>query len=213
MQIFASGPATSSGPIPTSRQKKLPPQLQSIDATVFVAPGVQIYGKVQVGEGSSIWPYAVVRAEAQEVSIGRFTNIQDFVMIHVGYHHPTHIGDHCSVAHHSIVHGATVGDACLIGVNATLMDGAVIGAGSIVAGGAFVREGAEFPPGSVVAGIPAKQIAARDCAAANRENAWHYHRNAQAYLRDHHRAWDGPDYEAWVASMRADVESGRDLDR
>ena len=114
--------------------------MPSIHDSVFVAVGAQLYGKVSIAEGSSLWPNAVIRAEAQEVRIGRYTNIQDFAMIHIGYDHPTEIGDFCSITHHATVHGASVGDAVLVGIHATLMDGAVIGAGSIVAGGALVKE-------------------------------------------------------------------------
>lgn len=185
--------------------------MQEIDESVFVAPGVQIYGRVRVGEGSSLWPHAVVRCEANRVDIGRFSNIQDFAMLHVGYGHSVTIGDYCSITHQATIHGATIGDACLVGIGATVMDGAVIGAGSIVAGGAVVREGSVFEPGSIIAGTPAKAIRQRDSARENRLNAWHYHRNAQAYLRGDHRAWDGPEYEAWLADMRCRVEADQDL--
>jgi carbonic anhydrase/acetyltransferase-like protein (isoleucine patch superfamily) len=183
-----------------------------IDESVFLAHGVQVYGKVRIGEGSSLWPNAVIRAECQDVKIGRFTNLQDFVMVHVGYDHPTRIGDYCSITHHATVHGATVGDACLVGINATLMDGAVIGAGSIVAGGAFVTEGSEFPAGSIVAGVPAKLIRERDMSRANRLNAWQYHRNAQAYLRGEHRAWTGAEHDTWLANLRDKIERDEDLE-
>jgi carbonic anhydrase/acetyltransferase-like protein (isoleucine patch superfamily) len=187
--------------------------MQSIHDSVFVAPGVQMYGHVTIGEGSSVWPNAVIRAEVQLVEVGRYTNLQDFVMLHVGYDHPIRIGDFCSIAHRATVHGAVVGDACLIGINATIMDGASIGSGSIVAGGAFVTEGSEFGPGSILAGVPAKQIRERDMSRANRLNAWQYHRNAQAYLRGDHRSWDGPAYQAWLAEIRAAVDLDLDLHR
>ncbi len=89
------------------------------------------------------------------------------------------------------------------------MDGAVIGRGSIVAGGAMVREGSVFAPGSIIAGVPAKQIAERDNARANRLNAWQYHWNAQAYRRGQHRSWTGPEYEAWLREIAAKIESRR----
>ena len=187
--------------------------MQSIHESAFVAPGVQIYGQVKVAEGASLWPNAVIRAETQEVVVGRYSNVQDFVMIHVGFDHPTRIGAFCSITHHATVHGAIVEDACLIRINATLMDGVVIGAGSIVAGGAFVREGSVFPPGSIVAGIPAEQIRERDMSRPNRLNAWKYHRNAQGYKRGEHRAWVGTEYEAWLAEIRAAVDSDADLER
>ncbi len=187
--------------------------MQVIHESVFVAPGVQIYGDVRIGEGSSLWPNAVIRCEANEVVVGRYTNLQDFVMVHIGFDHPTQIGDFCSITHHATVHGCTIGDACLVGINATIMDGAVIGAGSIVAGGAFVTEGSEFAPGSIIAGVPAKQIRERDMSRPNRLNAWQYHHNAQAYLRGEHRAWSGPEHSAWLAEIRAAIESDADLDR
>lgn len=187
--------------------------MQSIHESVFVAPGAQLYGRLHVGAGSSIWPNVVVRAEAQEVRIGRCTNVQDFVMIHVGYDAPTRIGDFCSITHHVTAHGCVIEDQCLIGVNATIMDGAVIGAGSIVAGGAFVTEGSVFPEHSIIAGVPARRIKERDSRRANRLNAWQYHRNARAYARGEHRAWDGPEYAAWLRAIRAEIEEDRDLRR
>ena len=133
-------------------------------------------------------------------------------MIHVGYDDATRIGEFCSITHHATVHGCVIGDHCLVGVGAVIMDGAVVGPGSIVAGGAVISEGSLFPPGSVIAGVPARQLRERDCARANRLNAWLYHRNAQAYARGQHRAWDGPEFEAWLAEKRAEVDADRDLE-
>jgi carbonic anhydrase/acetyltransferase-like protein (isoleucine patch superfamily) len=186
--------------------------MQSIDDTVWIAPGVQLYGQVEIGAHSSVWPNAVIRCEVNHVRIGRMTNLQDFVMVHVGFDHATEIGDFCSITHHATVHGARIGDGCLIGIGAVVMDGAVIGAGSIVAGGAVVPEGVEFPPNAIIVGTPARQVADRDSSHANRLNAWQYVRNAEHYRRGEHRAWDGPEYETWLADKRAEVESDRDLD-
>jgi carbonic anhydrase/acetyltransferase-like protein (isoleucine patch superfamily) len=183
----------------------------SIHESVWIAPSAQLFGQISIGEGSSLWHNAVARAECQEIRIGRVTNLQDFVMVHVGYDTPTLIGDFCTVAHHATLHGCTVGDACLIGVGAVLMDGCLIGEGSIVAGGAVVPEGKVFPPKSILAGVPARGIGERDNLRANRMNAWLYHRNAQAYRRGEHRAWDGPEFEAWHQAKLAEVEADRDL--
>ena len=185
--------------------------MPSIHESVFVAPQAQIFGAVSVGPGSSIWPNAVIRSEAQKVEIGRYTNVQDFVMVHVGYGSPTQIGDFCSITHHSTIHGCRIEDHCLVGINAVIMDGAIIGEGSIVAGGAMVTEGSVFPPELIIAGLPAKQIGQRDCRQENRLNAWQYHRNAQAYLSGNHRAWDGREYEAWLDEKRSEIEADRDL--
>jgi carbonic anhydrase/acetyltransferase-like protein (isoleucine patch superfamily) len=186
--------------------------LQSIHESVWIAPGVQIYGRVTISAHASLWPHAVIRAEAQEVRIGRMTNIQDFAMLHVGYDARTVIGDFCSITHRATIHGCTIGDHCLVGIGATIMDGAVIGKGSIVGGGALVPEGKVFPPGSILVGVPAKVIATRDASRENRLNAWQYQRNASHYRRGLHRAWDGPEYLAWIAAKRAEVEADRDLE-
>jgi carbonic anhydrase/acetyltransferase-like protein (isoleucine patch superfamily) len=186
-------------------------QMQAIDASVWIAPTAQIFGRVAIGAGSSVWHNAVLRAECQEIRIGRMTNLQDFSMVHVGYDDATTIGDFCSIAHHATVHGCTLGDAVLVGVGAVIMDGAVIGAGSIVAGGAVVAEGRRFEPGSVIAGVPAKAIAMRESARANRMNAWLYHRNAQFYREGRHRAWDGPEFEAWRRAKQAEIDADLDL--
>ena len=117
------------------------------------------------------------------IVVGEMTNIQDFVMIHVGNRTPTLIGRECSITHHATLHGCEIGDHCLIGIGATVMDGARIGANSIVAGHAIVTEGAEFPENSVIGGAPAKLIKSRDNGAANRRNALFYHLNALNYAR------------------------------
>ena len=182
-----------------------------IAPNVFVAPTAQIFGNVQIGSESSIWPSVVIRAECQHVRVGRYTNLQDFVMIHVGFEHGTEIGDFCSITHHSTIHGCKIEDDCLVGINAVVMDGAMIGKGSIIAGGAMIREDAVFGPGSIIAGVPAKQIAERDSARANRQNAWIYHWNAEAYKRGDHRAWTGPDYKRWLVELAKKLETDADL--
>jgi len=180
-------------------------------ADVFIAPGAQIYGDVSIAERCSVWPNAIVRAEAQHVEVGRVSNLQDLSMIHIGYEHPTRIGAFCSITHQAIVHGAVVEDCCLIGIHAVIMDGAVIGRGSIVAPGAIVREGTRVPSHSIVAGVPAKVMKQRDSERENRLNAWQYHRNARAYACGDHRAWDGAAYLAWLDFIRAEIASDRDL--
>jgi carbonic anhydrase/acetyltransferase-like protein (isoleucine patch superfamily) len=182
-----------------------------VHASAFVSDSAQLYGHIAIGEGSSVWHNVVMRAECCDIRVGRMTNLQDFVMVHVGYQDPTRIGDFCSIAHHTTVHGCTIEDHCLVGINAVVMEGARIGRGSIVAGGAVVPEGKAFPPGSIIAGVPAKLIASRDSARANRLNAWLYHRNAQFAKRGEYRAWEGPDYDAWLKAKRTEIEADRDL--
>lgn len=173
----------------------------------WIDPTVRISGDVTIGEGASLWTYAVIRAEGKHVAIGSFTNLQDHVMVHIGYTGPAIIGDYCSIAHRAVLHGCSIGDNCLIGIGATIMDGAVIGENSIVAGHALVREESVIPPNSIVVGTPAKIVRSANNWVANRLNAWLYHRNAQHYARGHHRAWDGPEYEAARAAELARLEA------
>lgn len=167
----------------------------------FIHPTALLYGGIRLAHGCSLWPYVVIRAEAFEVRIGRFTNIQDLVMIHIGYETPTVVGDFCSITHRVTLHGCTVGDSCLIGIGATLMDRVVVGENSIVAAHTVLTEGTEIPPNSIVIGAPGKVVRERNNFVANRVNAMLYHRNAIAYRRGEHRAWTGPEHAAHVRQL------------
>jgi len=169
----------------------------------FVHPSAVVHGRVTAHEGSSIWCNAVIRSEAAHVEIGAYTNIQDFVMIHTDPGRPVVIGSHCSITHHATIHGSTIGDNVLIGINATIYGGAVIGDNSIVGQHAYVKDGTIVPPNSIVVGSPAKVIRTVDNWVANRLNAAFYHRNALAYAAGDHRAWDGPEFEQWLAETLA----------
>ena len=141
------------------------------------------------------------------ISIGRYTNIQDFVMLHIGVRSPTLIGDYCSITHHVTLHGCTIEDDCLIGINATIMDGCVVGRGSIVAGHSFLKEDTIVPPFSIVMGAPGKVVRSHDATRANIVNALLYHRNAQAYAQGLHRAWEDIDFGAIEAEADRIIRS------
>ncbi len=172
---------------------------------IWQAASAELYGKIEISEGVSIWSNVVMRAESSHIEIGAFTNIQDFTMIHIA-DGPTVIGEYCSITHHCTIHGATIGDNCLIGINATIMDGAVIGENSIVAGNSLVREGAVIPPNSIVAGTPAKVIAQRNNFVANRLNALAYYDNGIAYNQGNHRVWSEDEQLAKMAQRKIDLE-------
>lgn len=181
--------------------------MQRFPEAAWIDASASVYGNVTIGEGSSLWPGVVIRAEALSVTIGRFVNLQDHVMVHIGYGTPTAIGDYASITHRVVLHGCTIGENCLIGIGATIMDGAVIGANSIVAGHSFVKEGQVIPPNSIAMGTPAKVVRTADNFVANRINAWLYHHNARAYAEGNHRAWTGPEFEAARAAERARLEA------
>jgi carbonic anhydrase/acetyltransferase-like protein (isoleucine patch superfamily) len=174
--------------------------LVDLSRAAFVHPSAAIYGKVTVHEGASIWCNAVIRSEAAHVEIGAFTNVQDFVMIHTDPGRPVVIGSHCSITHHATIHGSSIGDNVLVGINATIYGGCHIGSNSIVGQHAYVKDGTRIPPNSIVVGSPAKVIRSANSWIANRLNASLYHRNALAYAQGDHRAWEGADFESWLAS-------------
>lgn len=107
-----------------------------------------------LGENSSVWFNAVMRAEVAPIAIGALSNVQDHVMLHADYDCPVTIGERVSIGHSAIVHGATIEDRVIVGMGAIVMNGAVIGEGSIIAAGALVKEGMVVPPYSLVAGVP-----------------------------------------------------------
>lgn len=172
----------------------------------FIHPTALVHGKVSVEQGASLWPYAVVRAEIHQVRIGRFTNIQDFAMIHIALDHPVIVGEYCSITHHCNLHGCQIGDNCLIGINCTIMNGCRVGENSIVAGGSFLIENTVIPPNSVVMGVPGKVVRQNNNYVANRFNALIYHRNALAYARGEHRSWSQPDFERFQAEVLAGLQ-------
>jgi carbonic anhydrase/acetyltransferase-like protein (isoleucine patch superfamily) len=183
-----------------------------LDRPAYIDPTARIFGRVSAGEGSSFWPYSVIRAEGAGVRIGRCVNVQDGAVIHVGGGKGTIIGDYCSIAHRAVVHGAEIGDDCLIGIGAVVMDGAKIGRRCVVGAMALVPPGTEIPEGSVVMGVPGKMVATRDNFAATRRNALLYHRNATAYAQGRHDAWSGEDYAVWRADVAARLAAGEEVE-
>lgn len=183
-----------------------------LDRPAYLDPTARIYGRVSAGEGSSFWPYSVIRAEGAAVRLGRCCNVQDGAVIHVGGGHGTAIGDYCSIAHRAVVHGAEIGDDCLIGIGAVVMDGARLGRRCIIGAMALVPPGADIPENAVVTGVPGKVVATRDNLLATRRNALIYYRNALAYAEGRHDAWRAEGFAAWgediVRRLRAGEEVG-----
>lgn len=144
---------------------------------VFVAPTATLSGDVSLGERSSAFYGVSVRGDSAPIRVGAGSNLQDNVVLHADAGFPCTVGDNVSVGHSAVVHGATVGDGCLVGMSATIMNGAVIGEQSLVAAGALVLEGTQVPPRSLVAGVPAK--VRREL---NDEEVASLSRNASTYL-------------------------------
>lgn len=128
----------------------------SVPESAWVAPNATLIGAVLLAEQSSVYYGAVLRADINSITLGRGSNLQDNVTVHVEADSPVVIGAGVSVGHGAVLHGCTIGDDSLIGMSATVLNGAIIGAGTLVAAGAVVLEGSVIPPGSLVAGVPAK---------------------------------------------------------
>ncbi len=134
-------------------------KIPKVHESVFLAAGSRVIGDVELGENVSVWFNTVVRGDVERIRIGRNTNIQDNVTIHVTHFaNPTWIGEAVTVGHGAVLHGCTVKDRALIGMKAVVLDRAVIGEESLVAAGAVVLGGTVVPPGMLVAGIPAKVL-------------------------------------------------------
>ena len=148
------------------------------DKNVFIHERAYVAGDVTLLEGANIWCGACIRGDLAPVRIGKNTNVQDNATIHVGYGVPAVLGDHVTVGHNAVVHGAMVGDGTLIGMGAVILDGAKIGAGCIIGAATLIPGGKEIPDGSVVFGNPFRIV--RQATEAERQGNL---QNAAAYLR------------------------------
>jgi gamma-carbonic anhydrase len=127
---------------------------------VFIAPGAIVLGDVTLGDHASVWYNAVLRGDINRIVIGRCTNIQDVAVVHLADDFPCLIGDNVTVGHRAILHACTIGDECLIGMGAIVLDGASVGAQCLVGAQALVTARTHIPAGSLVLGSPAKVVRA-----------------------------------------------------
>ena len=129
-----------------------------IPASTYVADTASVIGRVVLGEETSVWPGAVIRADSEPITIGEGSNVQDNAVLHVDPGVPMSIGRNVTVGHQVMLHGCTIGDGSLIGIQAVVMNGARIGRHCLVGAGTLVPEGKEFPDGVLIVGSPAKVV-------------------------------------------------------
>lgn len=178
-----------------------------IDDSCFISPSADIIGKVEIGEQSSVWFQVVIRGDVNHVKIGKRTNVQDGCVLHCTRDKPPMkgspliIGDDVTIGHRVTLHGCTLKNRILIGMNATIMDGAVISDDSLVAAGSLVTMGKTFPPKSLIQGSPAKAI--RELTA---EELAIVHASAKNYVAD--AAQYNEEYEALFEDCGHDHEDG-----
>lgn len=151
----------------------------------FLAPDAHVIGRVVIGDEVGIWFGAVLRGDNETIDVGARSNIQEGAMLHTDMGFPLTIGQGCTIGHHAILHGCTIGENSLVGMGATILNGAVIGRDCLVGAGALVTEGKTFPDGSLIVGVPARAVRALDEAAIAglRRSADHYVENWRRYAK------------------------------
>jgi carbonic anhydrase/acetyltransferase-like protein (isoleucine patch superfamily) len=125
---------------------------------VYIATGAIVVGDVTLGDGASVWYNAVLRGDINRIVVGTATNIQDNSVLHLADDYPCLLGSYVTVGHSAIVHACTVGDECLIGMGAVVLDGVELGPQCLVGARALITQHTKIPEGSLVLGSPAKVI-------------------------------------------------------
>ena len=162
-------------------------QLDDLTPTVhesaWVADNAQVMGDVKLAENSSVWFGVVIRGDTETITIGRGSNIQDNSVLHADHGMPLNIGENVTVGHQVMLHGCTVGDGSLIGIQAVILNGAKIGKNCLVGAGSLVTEGKEFPDGCMILGSPAKAVKqlSPEQIEGLKMSAQHYMDNAKRY--------------------------------
>lgn len=155
-------------------------------ADSWVAPNATLVGKVKLEPGASVWFNAVLRGDNELIHIGENSNVQDGTVMHTDMGFPLNIGMGVTIGHNAMLHGCSVGDYSLIGINAVVLNGAKIGKYCIIGANSLIGEGKEIPDGSLVMGSPGKVV--RELTEAQKKmleaSAAHYVHNAQRYARD-----------------------------
>jgi carbonic anhydrase/acetyltransferase-like protein (isoleucine patch superfamily) len=154
-----------------------------IAPSAWVADSAQVIGRVRLLEGASVWYGAVLRGDNEWITIGARGNVQDGTVMHTDVGYPLTLADDVTVGHQVTLHGCTVGEGSLIGIQAVVLNGAVIGRNCLVGAGAVVTEGKVFPDNCLIVGAPAKVVRelSPEQAARMRAGAAHYVRNAERH--------------------------------
>lgn len=158
----------------------------SLGRDVFVAPSADVIGMVVLGDEVSIWFNAVLRGDTDFIHIGAGSNVQDNAVLHTDPGIQARIGENVTIGHCAMVHGCTIGDNSLIGINAVILNGARIGRNCLVGANALVPEGMEIPDNSLVLGTPAKVVRQLDARAVAMlaESARSYREKAREFRND-----------------------------
>ena len=131
-----------------------------IHATAWVADSADVLGRVRLAENASVWYGAVLRGDNDWITVGANSNVQDGSVLHTDHGQPLVIGADVTIGHQVMLHGCTIGDGSLVGIQSVVLNGARIGRNCIVGAGSLVTAGKEFPDGVLIVGSPAKVVRA-----------------------------------------------------
>ncbi|NKJ50687.1 gamma carbonic anhydrase family protein [Burkholderia sp. SG-MS1] len=154
-----------------------------VHPSAYVSEHAVIIGDVELEEGVSVWPGAVIRGDNEKIVIRRDVNVQDGAIIHADPGFPVTIGQGVSIGHQAMLHGCTIGENCLIGIQAVILNGARVGRNCLVGAGALLSEGKSFPERSLIIGTPARvsRELTDDVIAQLSANARDYRERGQSY--------------------------------
>jgi carbonic anhydrase/acetyltransferase-like protein (isoleucine patch superfamily) len=137
---------------------QLDERVPQVHESAYVAESAELIGSVVVEAGATIWSNVVIRGDNETITIGRHSNVQEGSVLHTDPGFPLVVGEHVTVGHQAMLHGCTIEDGALIGIQAVVLNGARIGRGSLVGAGALVTEGKAFGEGQLILGSPARAV-------------------------------------------------------
>ena len=154
-----------------------------IDASAYITDSANVIGNVRIEANASVWFDVTIRGDNELIVVGENSNVQEGSILHTDMGFPLTIGKNVTIGHQAMLHGCTVGEGSLIGIQAVILNGAKIGKNCLVGAGALVTEGKQFPDNSLIVGSPAKVIRTltEEAIAAMHDNTQHYVDGAQKY--------------------------------
>ncbi|HJV82121.1 gamma carbonic anhydrase family protein [Noviherbaspirillum sp.] len=161
-------------------------QVPEVDASAYVSDSANVIGKVRIEANASVWFNVTIRGDNELITVGENSNVQEACVLHTDPGYPLTIGKNVTVGHQAMLHGCTIGEGSLIGIQAVILNGAKIGKNCLVGAGALVTEGKEFPDNSLIIGSPAKVVrtlSAEDIA-RTQGNTANYVKRGQLFKRE-----------------------------
>ena len=128
----------------------------TMDGDYYISESASVLGKVRLCDDASVWFGAVLRGDTELITIGKRSNVQDLSVLHTDLGFPLEIGEDVTIGHKVMLHGCTIGDGSLVGINSVILNGAKIGKGCLIGANSLITEGTEIPDGSLVMGSPGK---------------------------------------------------------